>query len=81
MMWRTMKSYKFNDIFDCVDLPVFIHDKDFRLLYANEAYYAIAHTDESAAIGKVCWACFLNRMHPQRLLCGDFVKERQQLQR
>jgi PAS domain-containing protein len=53
-----VKNYEFNDVFDCVDIPVFIHGEDFRLIYANQAYLSIADTDESEALGKLYWEVF-----------------------
>ncbi len=55
---RSVKNYEFNDVFDCVDIPVFIHGEDFRLIYANQAYLSIADTDESEALGKLYWEVF-----------------------
>ena len=59
-----MKNYDFNDVFDCVDLPVFIHGKDFRLIYANPAYLSIANTAAAEALGKVYWDVFPKQETP-----------------
>lgn len=61
---RSVKNYEFNDVFDCVDIPVFIHGKDFRLIYANQAYLSIANTDESEALGKLYWEVFPKQETP-----------------
>ena len=61
---RSVKNYEFNDVFDCVDIPVFIHGKDFRLIYANQAYLSIADTDESEALGKLYWEVFPKQETP-----------------
>lgn len=53
-----METYKYKEILDCVDIPVFVHDKDFRLIYVNSAYCAIANTVETAALGKLYWEVF-----------------------
>lgn len=53
-----MKHYNFKDVFDFVDIPVFVHGKDFRLIYANQAYLSIANMVEADALGKLYWEVF-----------------------
>ena len=46
------------ETFNCIDDPVFIHDKDYRLVLVNDAYCRAAGTTEEAALGKCYWEVF-----------------------
>ncbi len=52
------------DAFDAVRDPIFLHDKDFRLVRANRAYAEAAGTDIKDVIGKFYWEVFPIREGP-----------------
>ncbi|GAB4301787.1 MAG: hypothetical protein Kow0096_22880 [Thiohalomonadaceae bacterium] len=71
-----------HDAFDAIPHPIFIHDKDLRIVHGNPAYVARAGMDAGQIIGRPYWevfphldgplpSCqtFPDRLHPQ----GDEV--------
>lgn len=59
-----MNRKNFHEVLGCVQHPVFVHDKDFRLLYANQAYLSIAEASEADVIGKLFWEVFPKQKAP-----------------
>src|SRR5690242_2894186 len=51
-------AYEWLAAFDELKEPVFIHDKDFRILRCNPAYAAFAGQPMEAIIGKPYWQVF-----------------------
>ncbi len=49
---------EWTDAFDAVRDPIFLHDKDFRIVRANRAYAARAGLDIKDIIGKSYWQTF-----------------------
>ena len=48
----------FLTLFGKMDTPAFFHDSQFRLLFANLAYYRQAGLSESESLGKPYWEVF-----------------------
>jgi PAS domain S-box-containing protein len=46
------------DVFDAIEDPAFLHDKQFRVLLANRAYCREAGVTEAQALGKPYWEVF-----------------------
>lgn len=74
-----MKNHQFKDILDFVDLPIFVHDNELRLIYGNRAYFAEAKTSEAEAQGKYYWQVFPKQEAPlpscnATILSGSGVK-------
>lgn len=55
---------EWSDAFDAVRDPIFLHDKDFRILRANLAYAEAAGMDIKEIIGKPCWEVFPKNTGP-----------------
>lgn len=49
---------EWQDTFDALQDPIFLHDKDFRIIRSNQAYARQAGMDISAIIGKPYWEVF-----------------------
>lgn len=47
-----------HDAFDAIPHPIFIHDKDLRIVHGNPAYVARAGMDAAQIIGKPYWEVF-----------------------
>ncbi|WP_127478221.1 PAS domain S-box protein [Sulfurivermis fontis] len=47
-----------HDAFDAIPHPIFIHDKDMRIVHGNPAYIARAGMDAAQIIGKPYWEVF-----------------------
>lgn len=71
-----------HDAFDAIPHPIFIHDKDMRIVHGNPAYIARAGMDAAQIIGKLYWEVFPHgdgplpacRQFPDRLQAhGDEV--------
>ena len=45
-------------VFDAIEVPVFLHDTEFRVLLANRAYCREAGLTEAEALGKPYWEVF-----------------------
>lgn len=43
------------ELLDAIEDPVFIHDENYRLRYANKAYCEIAGQNSSTMIGEPYW--------------------------
>lgn len=74
-MSYTMKNVDWRRMFDSVLDPFFVHDKDFRILLANRAYFESASTTEEEAVGKLYWEVFPKGSGPMKS-CLD-VMDRQ----
>lgn len=48
-------------IFDAIEDPAFLHDAEFRVLLANEAYCHLAGVTEAQALGKPLLGTFSAR--------------------
>lgn len=55
---------RFRKALDCMQIPVFMHDRDFRLIYVNPAYLAAANTVEKNALGELYWKVFPQQEKP-----------------
>lgn len=53
---RTQRDW--HDAFDAIPHPIFIHDKDLRIVHANPAYIARAGLDAAHIIGRPYWEVF-----------------------
>ncbi len=51
-------SFEWLAAFDELDEPVFIHDRDFRILHCNPAYAAFAGQPMEAIVGRPYWQVF-----------------------
>lgn len=65
-MSYTMKNVDWRKIFDSAPDPVFLHDKDFRILLANRAYFESAGISEKEAVGKLYWEVFPKGSGPMK---------------
>ncbi|MDP1634457.1 MAG: PAS domain-containing protein, partial [Gallionellaceae bacterium] len=54
----TLNPEFWRGIFDAIDDPVFLHDREFRILLANRAYCQLAGVTEKEAQGKLYWEIF-----------------------
>ncbi|MDO8926964.1 MAG: EAL domain-containing protein [Sideroxyarcus sp.] len=54
----TLNPGFWRDIFDAIDDPVFLHDRESRILLANRAYCQLAGITEKEAQGKPYWKVF-----------------------
>ncbi|HAF44778.1 MAG TPA: hypothetical protein DCK83_07520 [Gallionellaceae bacterium] len=54
----TLNPGFWRDIFDAIDDPVFLHDREFRILLANRAYCQLAGVTEKEAQEKLYWEIF-----------------------
>ncbi|MFP5344332.1 MAG: HD domain-containing phosphohydrolase [Gammaproteobacteria bacterium] len=52
------------DAFDAVRDPIFLHDREFRIVRANRAYAEAAGMDIKDVIGKFYWECFPKNTGP-----------------
>jgi putative nucleotidyltransferase with HDIG domain/PAS domain S-box-containing protein len=55
---------EWRDAFDAVRDPIFLHDRDYRIVRANKAYALRAGMDIQAVIGKLYWQVFPKREGP-----------------
>lgn len=62
----TIKEIEWRRIFDSAADPVFLHDKDFRLVLANRAYFECAGETEKESIGKPYWEVFPKDSGPMK---------------
>ena len=53
-----LKEIEWRKIFDSSPEPIFLHDKEFRIVLANRAYFECAGKTEQEAIGKPYWEIF-----------------------
>lgn len=53
---RTQRDW--HDAFDAIPHPIFIHDKELRIVHANPAYIARAGLDADRIIGRPYWEVF-----------------------
>ncbi len=61
-----IKKIEWRKIFDSAPDPIFLHDKDFRLILANRAYFECAGISEEEAIGKLYWEVFPKGSGPMK---------------
>lgn len=54
----------FRQVFEEMEDPAFFHDAEFRLIFANAAYYREAGTTEDASLGKFYWEVFPKGSRP-----------------
>jgi PAS domain S-box-containing protein/putative nucleotidyltransferase with HDIG domain len=59
-----LKGADWRKIFDSAVDPVFLHDKEFRIVLANRAYFECAGKTEQEAIGKLYWEVFPENSGP-----------------
>ena len=52
-------------IFEGMDVPAFLHDSQFRLIFVNHAYCKEAGVTKEAALGKLYWEIFPKGVGPQ----------------
>lgn len=57
--------YEWPQVFDEINDPIFIHDKEFRILRCNKAYAACARLPMRAIVGKPYWQVFPRTSGPQ----------------
>ncbi|MFZ2853718.1 MAG: diguanylate cyclase [Rhodocyclaceae bacterium] len=62
---RRAAPYEWSQVFDEIKDPIFIHDKEFRILRCNAAYAACARLPIQAIIGKPYWQVFPRTAGPQ----------------
>ncbi|MBU1733598.1 MAG: PAS domain S-box protein [Gammaproteobacteria bacterium] len=55
---------EWEDVFDAVSLPIFLHDREFRILRANLAYARVAGRDIHEIVGQPYWEIFPKRNGP-----------------
>lgn len=81
-MSYTMKNVDWRRMFDSVLDPFFVHDKDFRIMLANRAYFESAGISEEEAIGKLYWEVFPKGSGPMKsclnAMDGECNKEDEQ---
>ncbi|MDO9265562.1 MAG: PAS domain-containing protein [Sulfurimonas sp.] len=65
-MSYAMKNVEWRRMFDSALDPFFMHDKDFRLILANRAYFEFAGITEKEAIGKPYWEVFPKGSGPMK---------------
>lgn len=53
-----MNTESLRVIFDAIEDPVFVHDMQFRVIFANRAYCRAAGMTEAEALGKPYWQVF-----------------------
>ncbi|WP_310441501.1 HD domain-containing phosphohydrolase [Sulfurimonas sp.] len=61
-----LKEAEWRKIFDSAADPVFLHDKEFRIVLANRAYLECAGKTEQEAIGKPYWEVFPKDSGPMK---------------
>ncbi|MDD5400114.1 MAG: PAS domain-containing protein [Sulfurimonas sp.] len=78
-----MKEADWRRIFDNAPDPIFLHDKDFRLILANRAYFECAGKTEKESIGKPYWEVFPKGsgpmeacLHAMDRLCSEEEEEK-----
>ncbi|MDD5372185.1 MAG: HD domain-containing protein [Sulfurimonas sp.] len=59
-----IKGIEWRRIFDSAPDPIFLHDEEFRLMLANNAYLECAGITEEEAIGKLYWEVFPKGIGP-----------------
>ena len=51
-------------LLNSIDQPIFVHDKEFKVVYANEAYIRVSNKLVDTIIGQVYWKSFPIRNKP-----------------
>ena len=59
-----LSEKQWSDAFDAVSSPIFIHDKEGRILKANQAYLILAECSLDSAYGQFYWDLFPRRETP-----------------
>lgn len=57
-MSDTFSTKEWRNIFDTSKDPVFLHDKEFRLILGNQAYFKLAGMTQEDALGCLYWEVF-----------------------
>ncbi len=70
-----IKEIEWRRIFDSAPDPIFLHDKDFRILLANRAYLECAGITEEEAIGKLYWEVFPKGSGPMKSCLNAIKRE------
>lgn len=70
-----IKEIDWRKIFDSASDPVFLHDKDFRIVLANHAYLECAGVTEEEAIGKLYWEVFPKGSGPMKACLNAMDRE------